>query len=196
MILLTPLIHRNRQMINQLESSAQFEIALGKFIKRFSELEYSLLYYWSLIDDPKNQNLVVKENFGSSFDDRRKKVTKYINNNLPELTERWKNINNKLTTINKERRYLIHGLGLSNFNNNTIKAVIKLNNQINVKIFTVAQINILLNEIAHILTGNDGLEGEFLIDFTTIRFNEYNSLNAIGKIVYRVNDKILTSYKG
>ncbi len=196
MILLTPLIHRNRQMINQLESSAQFEIALGKFIKRFSELEYSLLYYWSLIDDPKNQNLVVKENFGSSFDDRRKKVTKYINNNLPELTERWKNINNKLTTINKERRYLIHGLGLSNFNNNTIKAVIKLNNQINVKIFTVAQINILLNEIAHILTGNDGLEGEFLIDFTTIRFNKYNSLNPIGKIVYRVNDKILTSYKG
>ncbi|MHA8085855.1 hypothetical protein U8695_09825 [Aquirufa antheringensis] len=183
-------------MINQLESNTQFEIALGKFIKKFSELEYSLLYYWSLIDDPKNQNLVVKLNFGSSFDDRRKKVTKYINNNLPELSERWKNINNKLTTINKERRYLIHGLGLSNFNNNTIKAVIKLNNQINVKIFTEAQINVLLNEIAHVLTGNDGLEGEFLIDFTTIRFNEYNSLNAIGKIVYRVNDKILTSYKG
>ncbi len=183
-------------MINQLESSTQIERALGKFIKRFSELEYSLLYYWSLIDDPKNQNLVVKENFGSSFDDRRKKVTKYINNNLPELSERWKNINKKLTTINTERRYLIHGLGVSNFSNNTIKAVIKLNSQIKVKIITEAQINILLSEIAHILTGNDGLEGEFLIDFTTSRFNKYNSLNAIDKIVYRVNDKILTSYKG
>jgi len=183
-------------MIKQFENRKLFQCALGQFVFEFAELEFSLLYFWGLIDTPKNQNASIRENIGTDFEDRRKKVTGFIHKNLPDLKTRWEKINPKLSSINLERRYLIHGIGQARFYEDSITAVIKHKGELKLKTFTVADIKKLSDKIAHLLTGKDGLAGEFLIDFTADRFNHYNKQTSDGKIIYKVNDKILTDYKG
>lgn len=183
-------------MIQYLETKRQFQCALGKFAFEFAELEYALLYYWGIIEDPKNQNLIIEENIGSDFEARRKKVTTFIHKNLPNLNSKWNTINKKLSEINLERRYLIHGIGLANFNENAITAAIRHKGTLKPKKFSIDDIKRISNDIAHLLTGVDGLSGEFLIEFSTHRLNHYNEHTADSKIIYQVNNKILTDYKG
>lgn len=183
-------------MLKQYENRKLFQNAVGQFVFEFAEIEFSLLYYWGLIDSPKNQNSSIRENIGTSFEERRKKVTNFVNINLPDLKTRWDKINTKLGSINQERRYLIHGIGQASFYEDSITALIKQKGELSLKKFTITDIAKLSDKIAHVLTGIDGIAGEFLIDFSTQRFNHYNEYASEGKIVYTVNGKILTEYKG
>lgn len=184
-------------MANIFENKDNFKKAIGGFVIKFTELEFSLLYYCGLIDNPKNQKVSIRNHIGSKLEIRRKKITKYISQNLPELSTTWDRINTKLGIINNERNFLIHGIGSTGFYEDSIKAIIKQKENIQIKEFTIEDIKKLTDQIAHLLTGDNGLAGEFLTEFSTKVFDLYNSTsNGDDKIIYRVNNKILTQFKG
>jgi hypothetical protein len=179
------------------ENQNKFQKAIGGFIIKFTELEFSLLYYCGLIDNPKNQNISIREHIGTELEKRRKKITKFIHLNLPEISLSWDKINTQIGIINNERHFLIHGIGSTSFFQDSIKAIIKQKGELKIREFSINDINNLSNQIAHILTGDNGLTGEFLTEFSTKRFNLYNSLSeGDDKIIYSVNDVVLTEYKG
>ena len=62
-------------MTSTQENIERFQSALGQFVIQFSELEFSLLYFCGVIDHPRNENLGIKENLQSTFDQRRKKIS-------------------------------------------------------------------------------------------------------------------------
>jgi hypothetical protein len=116
---------------------------------------------------------------------------------MPEFSLRWDSINSKLGQINQNRRFLVHGIGRTNFYHHSVKAFVPRKESYDLKEFSVDDIKDLSNQISHLLTGKDGLSGDFLIDFSTKRFDRHNrtTFNR-NKIVYRVNNKILTEYSG
>jgi hypothetical protein len=182
---------------NLFENKDKFQNAIGGFLIKFAELEFSLLYYCGLIDNPKNQTISIREYIGTELEKRRNKISKFIHLNLPELSTTWDKINTNLSVVNSERRFLIHGIGRTSFYLDSIKAVIKQKGELKSKYFSIDDINKLTNQIAHLLTGDNGLTGEFLVEFSTKRFNLYNSLSdGDDKIIYKINDVILTEFKG
>jgi len=61
----------------------------------------------------------------------------------------------------------------------------------------IKTINDLTNRLRHLMTGENGINGEFHILFTKMRINKWNELvNDNNKITYRVNNKIETVWKG
>jgi hypothetical protein len=184
-------------MMNIFENRDKFQNAIGGFIIKFTELEFSLLYYCGLIDNPKNENSSIREHIGTDLEKRRKKITQFIRADLPELSKTWDKINTQLSVINSERHFLIHGIGRTSFYQDSIKAVIRQKGELKMREFSIDDIKKLTNSIAHLLTGNNGLVGEFLTEFSKKRFNLYNSLSeGDDKIIYKVNDIVLTDFKG
>ncbi len=62
--------------------------------------------------------------------------------------------------------------------------------------FDIETIRKLTNELHHLNTGENGINGEFRIEFTKQRINQWNKLvNDDNKIVYTVNGEILSDWK-
>jgi hypothetical protein len=55
------------KMTDLFENQKKFQNAIGSFIIKFTELEFSLLFYCGLIDNPKNQNSSIREQIGTEF---------------------------------------------------------------------------------------------------------------------------------
>ena len=75
------------------ENRDKFKNAIGDFIIKFTELEFSLLYYCGLIDNPKNHSASIHDHIGTELEKRRKKITKFIHDYLPDLSVTWDKIN-------------------------------------------------------------------------------------------------------
>lgn len=180
---------------NLLENRDEFQSALGQFVIRFSELEFSLLYFCGAIDHPRNENLGIKENLATTFEQRRNKISFFIRSELPEIADIWNGINERLGNINRDRRFLVHGIGCENFFLHSVKAFIPQKTKVDLKDFTIADIKSLSDQISHLLTGENGLSGEFIILFKTKRFDLHNrTTKQDDKIIFRVNGKIMTEY--
>ena len=183
-------------MTSTQENIERFQSALGQFVIQFSELEFSLLYFCGVIDHPRNENLGIKENLRSTFDQRRKKISEFIRVELPEIAEKWNVINEKLGNINRDRRFLIHGIGRENFIQHYVKAFIPQKNSVDFKEFSIADIKKLSDQITHLLNGDNGLSGEFIILFKTKRFDLHNRTTKLNnKIIYKVNGEVMTEIK-
>lgn len=183
-------------MENPLENREKFRSALGQFVIQFSELEFSLLYFCGVIDYPRNENLGIKENLRTTFDQRRKKISEFVRTELPEIAEIWNGINGSLGNINRDRRFLVHGIGRENFFQHSVKTFIPQKTEVDLKDFTIDDIKKLSDQIAHLLTGDNGLGGEFIILFKTKRFDLHNrTTKEDNKIIYKINDKIMTELK-
>ena len=177
------------------ENTENFKSALGSLVMDFSKLEFSLIYYCALIDDPYNYTSKVKSYLGHELEQKRNIIKAYIYKNLPDLKTEWDIINSKIGTINEERRHLIHGIGRSYFLLDTIKTTLKKGDEVVSKEYTVEDIKKIVDKLSHLLTGDNGLEGEFLIKYSTQLFDHFNE-TADPKIAYRVNGKILTKWTG
>ncbi|MBK7667153.1 MAG: hypothetical protein IPJ32_07220 [Sphingobacteriaceae bacterium] len=184
-------------MSNLFENREKFKSAIGHFVIKFSELEFSLLYYCGIIDHLRNKELGIREQLQSTFEERRKKISKFIREELPELQETWYSINMQLGEINRDRRFIVHGIGRTNFFSDSVKAFIPQKDRVDIKDYSIDSIKNLSDRIAHLLTGENGLTGEFLVEFNTKRFDLHNRTTLDdNKIIYKVNDKILTKFKG
>lgn len=179
------------------ENHEKFKCSIGHFIMRFAELEFSLLYFCGIVDNPIDLNLGISLNLKLTFNERQKKISKFIKNEIPELQDKWNLINSKLGQINLERNFLVHGIGQTSFYQDSIRAFITRKESVKVKEFSIIDIKKLSNDISNLLTGVDGLSGEFLIAFNTKRLDLFNrNTNNENKIIYQVDSKILTEYKG
>lgn len=182
---------------NSFENREKFKSGIGHFVIKFAELEFSLLYYCAIIDHPRDQNLGIREHLRSSFEERRNKISIFIRKELPDIKEIWDSINMKLGEINRERRFIVHGIGRTNFFSDSVKAFIPQKDRVDIKDYSIESIKNLSDKIAHLLTGVNGLTGEFLVEFNTRRFDLHNRTTLEdNKIIYKVNDKILTDFKG
>jgi hypothetical protein len=176
------------------EYEKEFDSLLGRFVRNFAELESYVLYMWGLIEHPKAQGKIFIEKDRTLLEERRKNVTSYIHKTLPSFRLRWDRINSEINKLNQKRKFLVHATGhgdfyetYANFYTMGTGEVHKIEHK---------EIKALLNDLAELFTGDDGINGIFVNDFATERYNEYNRTTNEGKIIFKLNSKIVTEFKG
>ena len=132
------------------ENIQNFKSALGSLIIEFAKLEFALIYYCAIIDDPYNHTSKLKNHLGSELEAKRNKIKSYIYSNLPDLKTEWDVINSKIGSTNEGRRHLIHGIGRSYFLLDTIKTIIKKGEQVVSKEYTVEDVKQVTDKISHL----------------------------------------------
>jgi hypothetical protein len=185
-------------MNNFIEKDKEFKEALGSFMIAFSELEYGLVILCTLTEfDLRKKDLSYLKYLGYTLELKVKTITEFINDNLPDLKSIWDLIKINIGNVNRERRFLVHGFHNYYLPNENISTRIKENGKIVEKKQSAIEIKKLAKEIQHINTGTNGINGQFYIFFTTARVNQWNSfVNDDNKIVYTINSKILSDWKG
>jgi len=185
-------------MTDIFENDKKFKEAIGAFIIAFSKLEYGLAYLSVLTEfDLRKRNENLLTHIGYSFDNKKKNIANYIENNLIELKPIWDNQKNKIDKLNRERRFIAHGFISYSLPNESITTFVKEKKKLSSRKFDVETIKKLTQEIHHLNTGKNGINGEFHVEFTKLRINQWNELvNDETKIIYRVNNQILSDWKG
>lgn len=185
-------------MTNLFENDKKFKEAIGAFIIAFSELEYGLAYLGVMTEfDLRKRNNYLLTHIGYSFENKVKNVTCFIETQLPELKPIWDIQKNKIGQLNRERRFIAHGFSSYSLPHESITTHVKEGKKLSKREFDLKTINKLTNELRHLNTGKNGINGEFHTEFTKLRINKWNELvNDDNKIVYTVNSKILSDWKG
>ncbi len=180
------------------EKDKEFKEAIGAFIIAFSKLEYGLARLGVLTEfDLRHRNDYLLQHIGSSFEQKKKKITEYIENYLPELKPIWDIQKEKIGQLNRERRFLAHGFDNYSLPRENITTYVKEKQKLAKREYDVKSIKSLTNDLHHLLTGENGINGEFHIEFTRLRINQWNDLvNDESKIIYTVNSVIKSDWKG
>jgi hypothetical protein len=172
--------------------------AIGAFIIKFSQLEYALasLSAWTEFDVREYDSHYLRH-VGLGTDKKRESLKDFIKSQLPEFLETWGKLNQEIGSLNMERRYIGHGFREYFNANQRVYAHVKLSGKLDTKELDVDVINSLTKRLSHLLTGQNGLDGNFAVLFTTARLNKWNLLvSDENKIVYEVNGKAVTKWKG
>ena len=113
---------------------------LGEFLKKFSEMETSLIAYCSVI----KYLSYCQDGFDRfsplTISQRIEFISDFINESLPELKNDWGKIKQNISSIHENRRYLIHGIGLTGLFQNTISTHIPKKGKTIKKDFSVEDI--------------------------------------------------------
>lgn len=81
--------------------------------------------------------------------------------------------------------------------NETITTQVKENGKVTTKKLTLNEIKGFTNRLHHLNTGKKGINGEFHTLFSKTRINKWNDLvNDKNKIIYRINNEIISEWKG
>lgn len=185
-------------MENSWEMREKFLKEIGLFTVRFSKLETGLTELSAFTcNDIRYWKLEYKDNFGLSLTAKRDLIKKFIKSELPFLNSEWELINNEIGQLNHFRRHLIHGTGDSYLFHPEITTTIKNKDKIESKKFTVKDINILVNRINTVCSGENGILGVFNTKFKTAAIDWYNNnAETHHRIIYKVNNEIITEWKG
>ena len=180
------------------EKDKKFKEAIGAFIIAFSMLEYGLAHLGTLTElDPRKRNHYLIKYIGNRFERKVKILTEFIDENLTELKPIWHELKDKIGQLNRERRFIVHGFNQNFLPNESITTHIKEGKKLSNKNLTIDYINELTNRLHDLNTGKNGINGEFHVLFTKTRINKWNELvNDDNKIVYRVNSRIESDWKG
>ena len=170
---------------------------LGEFMTKFSSMETSLVSYCSIIKYLCNYQEGFDEFSPLSISDRLKYISKFIKESLPELQNDWNKIVQKINEVNENRRHLIHGIGRASFYTESITTHVPKKGKTVSKDFSIEDINKIIDNIEHICTGDNGIQGEFHNNFCISRYDYHNErIDASNKIVYRLNGVAVTKFKG
>lgn len=185
-------------MTDLLENDKKFKEAIGSFIIAFSELEFGLVFLCSMTEfDLRKRETYVPKYLSYSFDQKKKHLTDFINECIPEIKPTWDVLKEEIGKLNRERRFIAHGFMSYALPKETVTTIIKENGQVVKKKQTIDEIKAYTNRLHHLNTGNNGVNGEFNTLFTKTRINQWNDLvNDDAKILYRVNGQILSDWKG
>lgn len=185
-------------MIDILKNDKDFKEAIGSFVIAFSELEFGLVFLCSMTEfDIRKKEEYITKYLGFSFEKKQKHITEFINEQLIELKQTWDILNYEIGQLNRERRFLVHGFMGYSLPRETITTHIKEKGELTTKVHTLKEIKDLTKRIQILKTGENGINGEFHILFAKTRIDKWNSLvNDDNKIIYRVNNKIVSDWKG
>ena len=185
-------------MTNLLQNDKEFKEEIGAFIIAFSELEYGLVFLCAMTEfDLRLKDKYVIKYMGYSFEQKVRHLTEFIEEHLVELKPIWDNLKGEIGQLNRERRFFAHGFMTYYLPQETITTHVKEKGQIVTKKQTVKDIKSLTDRLHHLNTGENGINGEFHTLFTKTRINKWNDLvNDGAKIVYTVNSKIVSDWKG
>lgn len=184
--------------IDFLENDKKFMEAIGAFVIAFSKVEYGLGILCALTEyDLRRSNVVFAECVGLSLENKIRRITEFINNELPELESVWKSIKDEIALLNEERRYIVHGIHDWTFPRDTIRSRVRKGKELISKNHSLSDIKKLINRLAHVETGEYGVNGEFYNMFTKARIDKWNKLvSDQNKIVFRLNGKIVSEWRG
>ncbi len=185
-------------MSDLLKKDKEFKEAIGAFIIAFSELEFGLMFLCSMteFDFRKKDDYIIKY-MTFSFEQKVKHLTTFIDEHLHELKLIWDKLKNEMGTLNRERRFLAHGFMQYSLPRESITTHIRENGKVTTKKHSVEEIEDLTDRLHHLNTGEHGINGEFNTLFTKTRIDKWNNLvNDENKIIYRVNSKIISKWKG
>lgn len=185
-------------MVNILKNDKGFKEAVGAFIIAFSELEFGLSFLCSMTEfDLRLKDKYLVKYMGFSFEQKMRHLTDFINEHLSEIKPVWDKLKEEIGQLNRERRFLAHGFMTYYLPHESITTHVKEKGEIVTKNQTLQDIKNLTNRVQHANTGNNGIKGEFHTLFTKTRINKWNDLvNDDVKIVYSVNSKIISDWKG
>jgi len=184
--------------MNIIEQDRNFKAAIGAFIIAFSELEYGLAHLgvMSEFDIRKKDDYLLKH-IGYPFERKVKNLTGFIEENMNELKPIWDNLKVEIGQLNRERRFIAHGFNQYFLPKESITTYIKEGKTLKSKDLNIKTIKELTNRLHHLNTGENGINGNFHTLFIKTRINKWNELvNEDNKIVYRVNSKIESDWKG
>lgn len=184
--------------IDFLENDRSFKEAIGSFVIAFSKVEYALAILSSLTEkDIRKANEVFIDCVGQPLEIKLKRITDYIKSELPELKAIWETIRNEIGLLNEERRYIVHGIHHWGLPKDTIRTRVRKGKNLRVKTHTVNQIMKLTNRLAHVETGDYGVNGEFYNIFTKARVDHWNRLVPNeDKIVFKLNGNVMSEWQG
>lgn len=186
-------------MNNIFETDKKFKEIIGAFMITFSKLEYGLSFIGVLTEfDLRKREENLPTHIGNSLENKIRNITNYIeNNNLIELKEIWDIKKNKIGQLNRERRFIAHGFASYSLPRENITTHIKENKKLVKRKFKIETLKRLKNELNELNTGKNGISGEFYIEFSRQRINQWNNLvNEENKIIYKVNSEVLSDWKG
>jgi hypothetical protein len=177
-----------------------FKEVIGAFIIACSEMEFAITSLCSILgEDPRLHQQQFTDIFGMTLTNKRELVGEFIKTHLPQLKNEWININVEIGQINAERRRLVHGFTQYFLPQEYIETFVKNKKSgiIEKKHFTLGDIKLLTNKIHHINTGKNGISGEFHTKLFVTRINLWNNkVEPKMRMVYKVNNVILTDWKG
>lgn len=185
-------------MTDPFKSSKDFKEAIGAFIIAFSELEFGLVFLCCMTEfDVRQKDKYITKYLGFAFDKKVEHLSKFIDEHLSEIKPTWDKIKNEIGVLNRERRFIAHGVMSYSIPRENITTHVKENGQITTKTLTIAEIKKFTDRLHHLQTGEDGINGEFHTLFTKTRIDKWNDLvNDDNKIVYKVNSTIISNWKG
>lgn len=179
-----------------MNNDIKFKAALGEFILAFTELEFALveLASWTAPNVHERKSFF-KDYLKDSFESNRNSVSQYIKDSIPEIRPIWLDINSRIGRINLDRRNLVHGLINYSILQDDNQAILHHKGEVKSTEYNSDKIKVLTKEIYEILTGENGVNGELHIDFIRRRLNIHNESVQKGKIIYKVQNEILTDFK-
>lgn len=180
------------------ENDRKFKEAIGAFMISFSELEFGLAILCTLTEfDPRTKDKYLPKFIGLSFERKRNIITDFIKERLPILQEIWEKINSNIGQINRERRFIAHGILSYSLPNEQIRSYIKEKGNIVENKLSIEQIDELTAKLHEINTGKNGVNGEFHTNFTKERIDDWNKLvSNENRIIYKVNNEIISEWNG
>lgn len=185
-------------MTDILKNDKEFKQAIGAFIIAFSELEFGLVFLCSMTEfDVRKKDEYVTKYLGFTFERKMQHLTDFISENLNELKPVWDKLKNEIGQLNRERRFLVHGFMTYYLPHETITTHVKEKGKVITKKQTIEEIKKFTNRLHHLNTGENGINGEFHTLFAKTRIDKWNDLvNGENKIIYTVNDKIISKWTG
>ena len=146
-------------------------------------------------------NLLTREQtlptyLGLTLEQKKNTITEYINKYEPELKTTWENIKKEIDFLNKQRRYIAHGIERV-YVNDSLRAIVKTGKTLEAKTLTIDEVESWTERLHHVNTGKDGVIGNFYLDFVTRSINRWNKYVIEDfRITYTINNKVVSDWKG
>lgn len=184
-------------ILDAFERHKSFKAIIGDFILAFSEMEFGL----GIIASFTEFNLLARESklpyyLGLTLENKRKAISEYIDIYEPNLAETWKQIDKEIDFLNKQRRFIAHGIERV-YMKDSVEAKVKVGGKLESKELTIEEVKKWVIKLHHVNTGENGIIGSFYLDFVKRSFNRWNRFVVEEKrIVYKINSEIVTDWKG
>lgn len=163
----------------------------------FSQLEFGLGIICTFTEfDLLRRDEHLPDYLGMTLENKKKTITDYLDKYETELIPIWTEIKKEIDDLNSQRRFVAHGIQHV-FVDDKLTAVVKVGRQLQEKELTIDKVNQWTRRLDEVNTGDNGILGEFYESFVTRSINRWNR-HVIDdfKIVYQVNDKIVSDWKG
>jgi len=156
-----------------IEQPKRHYLAIGEFISAFSAVELQLSVLMALIRGHYDRSYYIANSFNISVSVKLKKIGLFIAS-LPrgerdQVEGKWLIIKRNIEELYLERNHIVHGIGNCTFFENTFTTILDetYEHKLVRHEHSVDSINSLTLRIRHVLTGDNGISGEFFENLKT-----------------------------